>query len=214
MQKIILFLAIFLQSFLSFSQDILTKKGGEKLSVKVEEIGETDIRYKRWDNLKGPTYVIAKAFVASIVYENGKKDDFSDPPSVSHTRNVLAVGYQIGGFSLIGFEYEFRILNYLGIDIGCGFKGATAGVKLHFRPDKNSPFLLFSYKDGGIGLINTVGTELGGRWVFNKKRDDFGLLFQVGFARILYIDRNFEKLLANGGSVSPFTLSMGIGLSW
>jgi len=49
--------------------------------------------------------------------------------------------------------------------------------------------------------------------VFNKK-SEFGLHFQIGLAKILEIEENFEELLFNNKKAPPYMLSLGIGFSW
>ena len=127
-------------------------------------------------------------------------------------KNVFAVGYQIGGYTLIGIDYEVRIDDFLGLHLGAGFFGYTAGIKIHTTPLKNSPFFNINFKDGGFGLINVAGVEFGGRWVFSKK-SDFGLHYQVGFVKILSVKKEFEEDFFNDGAPEGM-LSMGIGFSW
>ena len=57
-----------------YSQDIITLKNGEEIKAKVEEISSMEIRYKRFENLQGPTIVITKADVFFINYENGTRE--------------------------------------------------------------------------------------------------------------------------------------------
>ena len=59
------------------AQDIIKLKSGEDLKTKVIEIGTTEIKYKKIDNLDGPTYTVTKAEVVEIKYKNGTVDDFS-----------------------------------------------------------------------------------------------------------------------------------------
>lgn len=73
---IILTLSLFVTSI--FSQDTITKKTGEDISAKITEVTQTEIKYKRFDNLEGPIYSILKSEVLIIRYENGTKDIFDD----------------------------------------------------------------------------------------------------------------------------------------
>lgn len=127
-------------------------------------------------------------------------------------RNTIAVGYQIGGLTLVGVDYEFRIHDHFGVHGGGGFSGYTAGVKIHFSPEKNSSFINVSYKDGGFGLISVLAAEYGGKWVFSKN-SDFGMLYQVGLASIQYIDNDFEQQFFDG-EAPPIILSIGVGFCW
>ncbi len=51
--------------------DTLVLKNGEEIKCKIIEIGTTEIKYKKWDNLEGPTIAILKSDVFMIKYANG-----------------------------------------------------------------------------------------------------------------------------------------------
>jgi len=76
-KAIILSLALFSIAFPGYSQDIITLKTGEQIRSKILEIGQSDIKYKKFDNQSGPVYIIVKSDITYIVYENGTKDVFS-----------------------------------------------------------------------------------------------------------------------------------------
>ena len=61
----------------AFSQDQLTKTDGTTMNVKIVEVGETTIKYKKSDNLDGPSYSVAIKDVAKVKYKNGSEDVFS-----------------------------------------------------------------------------------------------------------------------------------------
>jgi opacity protein-like surface antigen len=127
--------------------------------------------------------------------------------------NTFTLGYQIGGYSMIGFDYEIRMLDYVGLHFGAGLSGYTYGLMIHTSPARNSPYFNVSFKDCGFGLLNAAGIEYGGKWVFNK-RTGFGLLFQFGIVKILKIDSDFADILFQGKDTPPLMTSFGIGLSW
>ncbi len=58
------------------AQDIITKRTGEKIETKVLEISDSEIKYKRLNNLEGPTYVLAKADVMLIQYADKTTETF------------------------------------------------------------------------------------------------------------------------------------------
>ena len=76
MKRLILFLVL-LPSFL-IGQDIIIKKNADEIKAKVVEVGMDNIKYKNFDNLQGPSYVIPRVEVFMIRYENGKRDVFKD----------------------------------------------------------------------------------------------------------------------------------------
>src|SRR6476469_3869874 len=56
------------------AQDLLTKRTGEELPVKVVEITPTEVKYRRADNPDGPLISVWRADVFMIRYANGTKD--------------------------------------------------------------------------------------------------------------------------------------------
>jgi hypothetical protein len=81
MKKAILILLVTLSiSGFCYSQDIITLKSGEQIRSKILEIGQTDIKYKKFDNQSGPVYIAIKSDISNIVYENGTKDVFTTEP--------------------------------------------------------------------------------------------------------------------------------------
>ena len=63
----------------AFAQDVIVKKDGSTIISKVLEVGKDQIKYKKYDNLNGPTYTIEKSELQAINYQNGAKDTFSSP---------------------------------------------------------------------------------------------------------------------------------------
>ena len=43
-----------------YSQDILIKKNGDELEVKVTKISDVEVEYKKWSNQEGPSYVFTE----------------------------------------------------------------------------------------------------------------------------------------------------------
>ncbi|NPA67128.1 MAG: hypothetical protein GXO50_00815 [Chlorobi bacterium] len=76
MKKVVLIFVLFI-SVNAFSQDIITKKNAEKIEAKVVEVGLDAVKYKKFSNQSGPTYVISKSDIHDILYENGTRDVFS-----------------------------------------------------------------------------------------------------------------------------------------
>lgn len=80
-----LFLSYFLMtlSYFSFSQDVIIKPNGDEIKAKVLEVTLTIIKFKKLDNLNGPTFEMLKSDIFMIKYENGTKDVFSPTESKS-----------------------------------------------------------------------------------------------------------------------------------
>jgi hypothetical protein len=62
--------------------DLITFKSGDQVRAKVIEISDDKIKYKRCDNLDGPTFVVNKSNVALIRYVNGVEEKIETPAAV------------------------------------------------------------------------------------------------------------------------------------
>ena len=111
MKKIILIAFYLSISVFTFSQDLLTKKNGEDIKVKVTEINQTEIKFKKTDNLSGPTFTISKSEALMIRYEDGTKEMFSE---VSNNADMQSKGK------------EDAIMYYKGKNSGAGGTAVTA----------------------------------------------------------------------------------------
>ena len=69
-----LILILFLSGISVYAQDVITLKNGDEIKAKVTEISSSEIRYKRFENLEGPTVIVAKSDVFAINYENGTRE--------------------------------------------------------------------------------------------------------------------------------------------
>lgn len=127
----------------------------------------------------------------------------------SINRNVVVLGYQVGGYSLIGFDLEVRLTDYIGVHLGLGYKGYTGGIKIHINERKTSPFFNLSYKDGGFGMLTGAALEFGGIIRFSKT-NDFGFYLQGGILRIFEISYYMSQLFES----DEFSLSIGAGFSF
>ena len=78
-KKTFLLFAVFCISTASvFAQDVITLKNGDDIEALVQEIGDVDVKYKKFDNPNGPNYTLKKAEIFMIRYANGSKDVFVD----------------------------------------------------------------------------------------------------------------------------------------
>ena len=73
----------------------LRQNNGNTILSKVIEIGSTEVKYKKFSNLNGPTYTIAKAEILVINYENGEKESFSNAQLSGSVVNSNNIGKRI-----------------------------------------------------------------------------------------------------------------------
>ena len=69
-------------------QDVIVQKNGEEIKAKVEQVLDTDIKYRKADNPTGPVYSVRKADVFMIKYANGTKDVFTEQPGSTSPQKV------------------------------------------------------------------------------------------------------------------------------
>ena len=77
MKYILLFILFVCSSNIIEAQDTLSMRSGETILVKVIEVGTSEVKYKKLDNLNGPVFSMLKSDLLMIKYENGTREDFS-----------------------------------------------------------------------------------------------------------------------------------------
>lgn len=74
-----------------FAQDTIVKRNSEIIIAKILEINPTDVKFKKFNFLDGPTYTESKSGIKMIVYVSGEKDEFEEliitPPPAAHPNN-------------------------------------------------------------------------------------------------------------------------------
>jgi len=131
-----------------------------------------------------------------------------------YTGYDLTLGYQIGGITAFGAELEWRFHKIIGIHAGMGIAGYGFGTKIHFKStSRGGGYINLSFKDGGMGLIHTLGPEIGTNKLLGKKKR-VGLVIQGGIHGILSINQEFEEELFDGNEAPGAILMFGIGLNF
>jgi hypothetical protein len=67
-------------AFCAQAQDMVYTIAGNKFQAKVTEVNTTDVKYKDFSNLEGPTYVISKREVVLIRYSDGFTQIINENP--------------------------------------------------------------------------------------------------------------------------------------
>ena len=70
------------------AQDKITLLNGTEIISKLNEISDTEIKYKLFDNQNGPDRIILKKDIFSIKYENGKIEVFNSGKLNSENQNA------------------------------------------------------------------------------------------------------------------------------
>lgn len=78
MKRLIPFLLIIFCANTIFAQDIIVTKKSEKIEAKITDVEQDRIKYKKFNYQEGPTYTIKKSEIASVIYQNGDVETFSE----------------------------------------------------------------------------------------------------------------------------------------
>tara|TARA_B100001059_G_scaffold167419_1_gene167116 strand:+ start:109 stop:813 length:705 start_codon:yes stop_codon:yes gene_type:complete len=75
-----------------FSQDIVLKQSGEQLEVKITEIADDYIKFKKKGMENGPDFKVSVSDLFMLTFENGEKMMFNKSDSKSETNTVMLLG--------------------------------------------------------------------------------------------------------------------------
>jgi len=145
------------------AQDIITLKNGNDIQAIVQEIGDSDIKYKKADNPNGPSYSLKKSEIFMIRYANGSKDVFAadDTPAPTpattsaEVQQRTTVNQQITPYnSYASSQQQFPIQKY------------TFGNQISPNGSKKSPFLagFLSFLIPGVGQF--YNGDIGGGFLY------------------------------------------------
>lgn len=117
--------------------DQVLMKNGDMITAKITEVTEEQIKYKRCDNLSGPSYSIGKEKVHSITYSNGVKEIIEPPSAIKKATKAedAPAGKKIYPSQLkwAAFLTFTPYINYIGIPIGL-FLALRARRKILSQP--------------------------------------------------------------------------------
>lgn len=109
MKNYILLLVVLFSINISFAQDTIYKKNGEKIIAKITELTPSEIKYKRFDYQDGPLYIESKSNVVSIIYSNGIKETVK----VEEVKTISAPADYYSSVNTASNEITFRRNEYL-----------------------------------------------------------------------------------------------------
>lgn len=69
------------------AQDIITTKDGSDIQAKILEVTNSEVKYKRFSNLEGPTLTINKSDILIVRYENGENEVFKESDNVQNSQS-------------------------------------------------------------------------------------------------------------------------------
>lgn len=148
--KNLFFLIVFIVCgcFSLSAQDIITTQDGTDIQAKVLEVSSKEVKYKKFSNLEGPTFVIPKSDILIIRYQNGENEVFNNSSSGSRS-SQYSTTYNASGEVYPGMRYkEYK-----------DFYNPREYVRM--PGDKSNPFWI-GFADFFIpGLGNAINGEWG-----------------------------------------------------
>ena len=78
MKKIIIFTAFSCICLKMNAQDIIYTISKDSILAKIIEVNDTDIKYKKWENIEGALYSTSKKNVHKIIYQSGMVDNYTN----------------------------------------------------------------------------------------------------------------------------------------
>lgn len=221
-----LFLILFHTSGLA--QDTIMKMDRSQLIVKIIEVEQHQIKYKRWNYVDGPLYSINKSEIFMIIYKNGEREIM--PPtelpvtktSVDKSDFTKQLSYELSGSPQkapidTSVDYKNLKIKYRPSRIMVGTEPLSIGIEGEMRVVKNMLNLGVSYaygfpKDDYIinqdyGMIYASLYAPLNRLMGNYKKQNKGLFVfgQVGYGL------SYVKLQSIDGYAIPATSG---GFTW
>ena len=217
--KHLLILLFVLCSGAASAQDVIVKKDGSTILSKVLEVGQSEIKHKKFDNQDGPTYTIKKSELQSINYQNGAKDTFSTTmreenrylpnnqnDGVQRMNDMALLALDQASFTTPQSAKTLRLIGWIG-----GLAIIGGGVAFACTDDDNTPIGLGI---AGGGALFTAGFLLAANYQINKAR---GSLSSTPLFKNDFKFDNGSSLSAGIDMLSDHTIgnnTLGLGLRY
>ena len=179
-----IFFAVFLfvgGLFSANAQDLIVLRDGNIIEVRVVEISQTEIRYRRFDHLDGPIIVIPTINVLSIRYENGRVEILnsaltSPPVNVTTQRDPRSINIGVRDHYLSGSIGAFGVGLSLGLNYERMFERVSWGVDLFIAEGMHSAAFAgaATFKFFPVHIF-FLGADLGLSYWMGRGWQSFGL---------------------------------------
>ena len=212
--------------------DVITFKNGDEFKAKVIEITPSEIKYKRFDSLDGPTRVALKTEVFAINYANGTRELFNTitdntvtagkPVEKPVKAGEVAIGispviYTEQALFMLGFCGKLRlgVANPIRLEgsytyrkmIDAKYNMWDANLNMQAIITKGNKFLLYPF--AGLSYSGIRIGEIGNVTFFGLNS---GIGFDVKLSNKVYFNLEPKYMLSfmNGLVVHGFSASAGL----
>lgn len=199
-------------SAVAWAQDVIVKKDGSTVVCRVVEITETEVVYKKWNDLQGANYVLERSSVSSVSYQDGKRVDLSTAKNLYKPNNQNDGTQQYNDNALLAidraehskkkvkhprkkveFPFKWVVKAGLSLDHVTGLEGLDLNAKLGYELNYG---LLYPFKKSNfaIGLdVYFSSFSVGGLSKYNDfsklnvgGTPNLGYRFPIGKKMILF----------------------------
>lgn len=180
------------------AQDIIILKNGDDMNVKVTEITPDNIKFKKPDDLDGPSYSIPKSEVFFIKYKNGKKDIFNSLSQEFAEKNSIELGCDLSFFNT-SFKDNYNNYNFSVVS---------------FDPHLD----LLITKEFELGIVAGITSVASGTSGFTWDKSNISISpaynIKVGNATYIFIDliAGFNSLTIRGYNYKGIGIGSSAGL--
>lgn len=143
----------------AIAQDIITFTNGDQVKAKILEITTTEVKYKKFDYLTGPTITVAKQDIFMVKYPNGDKEVFSTSSNVKLNGSKASLSANEREIKA-GTSFQIELLQTLSSKV------ITTGQQVAFRVKLDVEV------DGK--LVIKAGQELSGLITSSKQAKELG----------------------------------------
>lgn len=221
---------------ISFAQDTIHKTNGEDILCKVSEIGSSEIKYYKWDNLEGPIYAIRKSEVSRITFQNGTIEEMksAELSVIPAQRRTFKRAITTHPFSIISghlnFGYQQAMtrstsligeIGIIGPKIGDGLignyssKGAylKVGYRLKRTPEFVTDDMEWGHNLGGMYIQPTLAFSIHDdtypQYVYNDMNDYVMIDTKDRVTSGAFLINVGRQMIA--GDIMTFDISAGLG---
>jgi len=108
MKKLLLLLTLSAITIIAFSQDNIVLKNGDEINAIISEVGESNIKYRKFNNQDGPIYTKSKDEIFYIKYSNGEKEMYTNYVNNKSSNNTVDKKVLISGRSIFNYTNTFE----------------------------------------------------------------------------------------------------------
>jgi hypothetical protein len=203
LKKILLILLVSFGCYCSASaQDVIHKKGGEKIKCKITQVTPEEITYKLLDEVDGPTYTIDKAKVVKVVYQSGRIESYVSNSSINdpelyadQLKKAIKVDFiapQLGYFQ-VSFEKSLKPGTSYEVDLA--ILGAGRNITVGSFYEGNNQFRVV--KRGAFGVALSGGYKFSKLPNYISRGTRYAHIMQGSYAKPIATIGAYKENYAN-----------------